>query len=84
MTALASLITARQPQLEGVFGFVDGLNLPILQPLIGMIQNASYNLMMGGLPGAIAVHSSSSGQMGVSCGARCDQADQQPRSTSGC
>ncbi len=47
MTALAGLITARQPQLTGVFGFVDGLNLAILQPPIGILQNTYYNGWLG-------------------------------------
>ncbi len=39
MTVLADLITALQQQLTGMFGFVDGLNLAILQQPVGMLQN---------------------------------------------
>ncbi len=48
MTELSNLITARQPALHGVFGFVDGLNLAILQPAMGVVQNAYYNGWLGG------------------------------------
>ncbi len=65
MTALAGLIAAWQQQLTGVFGFVDGLNLAILQPPNGILQNA-YN---GWLGRCYCSPSSSSGQTGASCGA---------------
>ncbi len=48
MQALADLITIRQPQLTGVFGFVDGLNLAIHDLPVGMLQNAYYNGWLGG------------------------------------
>jgi len=48
MHGLAELITARQPQLHGVFGFVDGLNLAIHDPPVGAMQNAYYNGWLGG------------------------------------
>jgi hypothetical protein len=48
MNALSGLISARQPQLSGVFCFVDGLNLAIMQPPVGALQNAYYNCWLGG------------------------------------
>ncbi len=43
MQDFAALITGRQPELTGVFSFVDGLNLTIFEPPPGVEQNAFYN-----------------------------------------
>ena len=48
MEIFASMISARQPELQGVFGFVDGLNLAIFKPPYGEEQNAYYNGWLGG------------------------------------
>jgi hypothetical protein len=63
MRALADLITASQPQLTGVFGFVNGLNLAMYNPPVGMLQN-SYCWAA-----ATAAPCCCSGQMGASYGA---------------
>ncbi|CAD6886573.1 unnamed protein product [Tilletia controversa] len=43
MADMAAAVRAREPLLEGVFGFVDGLNLRIYQPSNLDEQNAYYN-----------------------------------------
>ena len=43
MQSFARMIQFREPMLEGVFGFVDGLNLKIQEPGDVNTQNAYYN-----------------------------------------
>ena len=43
MSEYSALVSHREPRLKNVFGFVDGLWLPILQPGDQYLQNAYYN-----------------------------------------
>jgi hypothetical protein len=48
MQQYSHLISLRQPDLHGVFGFVDGLNLAMFEPPYGALQNAYYNGWLSG------------------------------------
>ncbi|KAG8702647.1 hypothetical protein FRC08_003346 [Ceratobasidium sp. 394] len=43
MEAYSLMIEARYPDLQGAFGFIDGLNLPVATSSDPYIENANYN-----------------------------------------
>ncbi len=48
MQHLSGLIQQGQQELQGVFGFVDGLNLAMFEPPYCPLQNVYYNGWLGG------------------------------------
>jgi len=48
MATSSAMILYREPQIKGVFGFVDGLNLPTEEPRDAILQNAYYNGWLSG------------------------------------
>ncbi len=47
MAKYGAMIMQLQPELQGVFGFVDSLNLAIQEQPAGALQNTYYNCWLG-------------------------------------
>jgi hypothetical protein len=49
MARFSGLVNSRRPQLHDIFGFMDGVHLPIFNPSDPTVQNAYYNGWDGGV-----------------------------------